>query len=183
MISHKPWITVDMMLDRSRSVLVLWAWQSVDKHIFASLHHAECNFLRLASNYSIFSRSWGFVSNCNYTDCDLFHRWFYIRTYLLKQPRPMSRMKRETVTAIPSIRPTDIPKIEFNFTRNTLKRHYVRNPGGLRNHYVAFLQNIHAIRSTLWTGMSNSVYIGSACADHQIMNGKLVDSWRVTLHI
>ncbi len=26
-----------------------------------------------------------------------------------------------------------------------VKRHYARNPGGLRNHYVAFLQNMHAM--------------------------------------
>ena len=26
-----------------------------------------------------------------------------------------------------------------------VKRHYVRNPGGLRNHYVAFLQNMHGM--------------------------------------
>ncbi len=48
-----------------------------------------------------------------------------------------------------------------------LKRHNVRNPGELRNHYVAFLQNIH----------------GMGEVTDPILNGKLVDSTRATLHI
>ncbi len=32
-----------------------------------------------------------------------------------------------------------------SFLWGNLNRHYARNPGGLRNHYVAFLQNMHAM--------------------------------------
>ncbi len=33
----------------------------------------------------------------------------------------------------------------FKQEKHPVKRHYVRNPGGLRNHYVAFLQNMHGM--------------------------------------
>ncbi len=33
----------------------------------------------------------------------------------------------------------------FFLSPRNLKRHYARNPGGLRNHYVAFLWNIHGM--------------------------------------
>ncbi len=51
----------------------------------------------------------------------------------------------------------------------------MRNPGGLRNHYVAFLQNMHGM------GSDFSIFV-SGC-QFMILNGKLVDSTRATLHI
>ncbi len=35
--------------------------------------------------------------------------------------------------------------VKVFFPAHTVKRHYARNPSGLRNHYVAFLQNMHAM--------------------------------------
>ncbi len=47
----------------------------------------------------------------------------------------------------------------------------MRNPDGLRNHYVAFLQNMHVMGEV--TNPTKQF----------ILNGKLVDSTRATLHV